>query len=463
MYKYLLMMLGSPCSAVRSRRRTHMQNTARIGGTLPPPADRQHPAPNGPNGCGVPAGGVAPPTPSTAHPDTGKVPPPLSTTPQRAPRPNPWRRRCLAGAVLLGTVGLAASITVSASAQESPDALALAVLIPNDQGASSCTTGSTSDAHTTHSGTTSAGSGNASSGSTGRGVDADTCHRDQGGPSPADFVDITTVKPNVATPRPGRDASRGSFVSVCGTNENNHRNPDNFIVSPGVRNGAHHTHDYVGNLSADAFSTDDSLAAAGTTCRLDDRSVYFWPVLRRTDRGDQGKDGNAGEILQPTDVRLEFRGNLQAKVVAMPPFLRVITGDAKAKTNGPANARAQWTCTGFADRVTTQYPICPTGSQLMRILDFASCWDRRNTDSANHRAHIIFPGSDGRCPRGTTAVPQLRMTLTYRIPGDGTRIALDSFPEQVHKPLTDHADFVNVMPEDLMTTLVACVNLGRRC
>src|SRR5207247_6148407 len=132
-------------------------------------------------------------------------------------------------------------------------------------------------------------------------------------------------RPNVRAPRPGRGASTGTFVSVCGNNADKHRNPDNFIVAPGVSNGAHHFHDYVGNRTTDGRSTDDSLAAGDTTCRFGDRSTYFWPALRRTDRKGSdagadggGNDGNVGRIIQPAEVRLEFRGNAQSEVRAMP-------------------------------------------------------------------------------------------------------------------------------------------------
>jgi hypothetical protein len=54
------------------------------------------------------------------------------------------------------------------------------------------------------------------------------------------------------------------------------------------------------------------------------------------------------------------------------------------------------------------------------------------------------------------------LTLTYRVPS-GRSFAVDSFPEQLHNPLTDHADFVNVMPDSLMATAVDCINSGRNC
>ncbi len=285
------------------------------------------------------------------------------------------------------------------------------------------------------------------------------------GPFVTDFVNIRQIPPRRLDARIGRNGSRGSFVSACGTNRNGHNNPDNFIVAPGVSNGAHHLHDYVGNLSADAFSTDESLEASGTTCRLGDKSTYYWPVLRnrQVDANTEDPDGNVGQVLRPRSVTLQFRGNATSKVVAMPRFLRIIMGDAKAATNGPANARAGWSCTGFTNRVSPdKYPLCPRGSQVARILDFPSCWDGQNTDSANHRSHIVFPDQNGACPQGTKAVPQLHMVLTYSVPS-GPSFAVDAFPEQLHNPITDHADFVNVMPERLMNNAVSCINRGRRC
>jgi hypothetical protein len=41
--------------------------------------------------------------------------------------------------------------------------------------------------------------------------------------------------------------------------------------------------------------------------------------------------------------------------------------------------------------------------------------------------------------------------------------AVDSFPEQLHKPVTDHGDFINVMSDQLMGQAVECINSGRRC
>jgi hypothetical protein len=398
------------------------------------------------------------------------------------------------------------------------------------------------------------------------------------------FVDITKVKANVKAPTPQADATTGTFTVDCGRNENGHFNPDNFIAAPGVQNGAQHLHDYVGNLTTDANSSNNSLEGGGTTCKNGDESAYFWPVIRidkgqaeaaaaagnsaagnsaagnsaaadpaaavaaadkaladAKKKGDKnaikkaeadkaaadkaaadaaagagagnaaagnaaadkaaadkaaadakkaaaaknkgqaanknaaqqgtGKDqvllGNDGDVQQPQVAELTFRGSPTGAVVAMPKFLKILYGDAKRSINGDKNTKASWTCTGFEDKVLlTKYPICPNGSSVKRIHDFPSCWDGKNTDSANHRDHILFPDANGNCKKGFKAVPQLRVSLTYNIPADvqaAAQYKVDSFPEEKHDPQTDHDDFANVMSDAIMGRLVDCVNSNKTC
>ncbi|MFJ9538201.1 DUF1996 domain-containing protein [Streptomyces sp. NPDC101225] len=303
------------------------------------------------------------------------------------------------------------------------------------------------------------------------------------GPVAADFVDITKVAANVqGKPNNGGNASTGTFSLNCGVNANENRNTDNLIVAPGVDNGAHHTHDYVGNQDVNAFSSNDDLAKASTTCsEQGDKSAYYWPVLRLQDGtqekdADQlggGKEGNVGKILRAESAQITYVGNPLSKVVAMPTFLRIITGDAKAATNGAANANAHWSCTGFEDKVqlTNQYPLCPQGSKVVRTFAFQSCWDGQNIDSANHRTHVAFvdPAS-GACPNGFKAIPQLTQRLVYDVQtptiANGqvkNPYAVDGFPEELHKAITDHDDFISVMDQNLMNRVVSCINNGKRC
>jgi hypothetical protein len=301
------------------------------------------------------------------------------------------------------------------------------------------------------------------------------------GPVTSDYTDITSVQPDVPNPPQQDGASRGTFTSDCGVNANGLFNSDNVIVAPGVSNGAHHFHDYIGNQSNSAFAGDEDLAKADTSCvDQGDKSTYYWPVLRlqngtqERDAGAPGggTEGNAGQIVTPKQVTLTFVGNPREKVTAMPRLLRIITGDAKAFVNGPGNANASWSCTGFEDRqLKDKYPLCPQGSDVVRTFRFQSCWDGRNIDSANHRTHVAFAAADGSCPAGFRPIPQLVQRIVYDVDApslqDGGRtvplFAVDSFPEQLHKPVTDHGDFINVFDEDLMREMVDCINSDRKC
>jgi len=550
------------------------------------------------------------------------------------------------------------------------------------------------------------------------------------------YVPIQQVQPNVKNPAPGAQASKGSFVVDCGTNGNGKFSPDNPVAQPGIKNGAEHVHDFVGNLAITANSSNDDLDASGTTCKNGDKSSYFWPVVRidkavrsgaetqralaattprvtcpsvrdrlpavpaqakaavdkrlaaldraydaanekmaagkgrvdadrneavltslraqrtklikgisdsiaaagggrtsgmvslvecdtnydgmhaamrhtaasvkaglvanqqiqcptvrdklpgvpaqavnevnrnlaeldrqisegnerlvttrgqggknfvdnailgplkakrtavldrigiaisrsaarpqgleklagctvtgqaqtqngqgnQNNQGGQGNQGgqnggaaapsapaalpdpqgpnlelpnNTGGIVRPAKVLIEYRGNATSKVVAMPKFLRALTGDAKPISRGPANARATWTCSGFTDRLADKYPICPAGQQVQRVQDFPGCWDGKNIDSTNHRDHVAFADTNtGTCKQGFVAIPQLRITLSYDIPRDvqvNGQYALDSFPEEDHNPFSDHNDFINVNSAQTMQKIATCINKGKTC
>ncbi|WP_236788873.1 DUF1996 domain-containing protein [Amycolatopsis sp. GM8] len=266
-----------------------------------------------------------------------------------------------------------------------------------------------------------------------------------------DLTDFTTEQdlragPLAPAPPPG------SWRIDCGRNAEGRYNSDNLVASPGQVGGAHHLHDYVGNVSTNALSTNESLAAAGTTCPDGDKSVYYWPVLRV-----------AGRILVPDSVVIEYQGNPVADVVPMPEFLRASTGNAHGfSSGGKMTEHVQWSCSGAGGHVTRQYPRCGPGQQVLRRYDFPSCWNGRTTDSADHRSQTVFPDSAGACPIGTFPVPRLHIELAYSVPA-GADYLIDTFPEEKNSPIADHADYIDVMPDAVMAAVVACVNSGQHC
>jgi hypothetical protein len=281
-----------------------------------------------------------------------------------------------------------------------------------------------------------------------------------------DFVDIANVAPN-GNRGEGGDFSGGSYTVSCGVSD--HNNSDNYMAAPGKRNGAQHVHDYVGNTSTNANSTDDSLAAADTTCANGDKSTFFWPVLRNLngqgpDVGQDGGslDGNVGSILTPTSADLTFHGHGSEQVQPLPPHLMIITGNAKAKAQDGKNANAKYTCSGFENRVTGQYPICPSGSHLERILDYPSCWDGQNLESKDQRSHMAFPDDRGNCQDGFVPIPALRITLKYNQPA-GKAFSIDSFPDNQHDPSTDHSDFESFSTPGQAKAGANCIRNDQQC
>jgi hypothetical protein len=215
------------------------------------------------------------------------------------------------------------------------------------------------------------------------------------------------------------------------------------------------------------LSAKDAAAKADNAAAGDKKQGQAAKKANQGSGKDEVLEGNDGEVQQPQIADLTFRGSPVGDVVAMPKFLKILYGDAKRSINGDKNTKASWTCTGFEDKVLlNKYPICPAGSDVKRIHDFPSCWDGKNTDSANHRDHILFPDANGQCKKGFKAVPQLRVSLTYDIPTDIQQAAqykVDSFPDEKHDPFTDHDDFANVMSDEIMDRLVDCINSGDTC
>ena len=40
---------------------------------------------------------------------------------------------------------------------------------------------------------------------------------------------------------------------------------------------------------------------------------------------------------------------------------------------------------------------------------------------------------------------------------------MDGFPDQLHKAITDHNDFINFFDENTMNQVVDCINSGQDC
>src|SRR5438270_3200071 len=68
------------------------------------------------------------------------------------------------------------------------------------------------------------------------------------------------------------DLAHGSFSVVCFYSHSAHDDP---IVFPGS-SGVSHMHNFYGSRTANAYSTDASMRASATKCRLQDDTAGYW-------------------------------------------------------------------------------------------------------------------------------------------------------------------------------------------
>jgi hypothetical protein len=254
-------------------------------------------------------------------------------------------------------------------------------------------------------------------------------------------------------------ADVGTFNADC---QYSHSAMNDAIVFPGIP-GASHRHDFFGNRSTDADSTNSSLRAASTLCvRTDapdsdaDRSAYWAPTLFV---GDQP--------VRPIQLGAYYKAGPRDST-AIEPFpkdLRIIAGDAMAKTPAEINGRRvyTWDCQGPAlnPGSDTVAPTC-AGPTLEVTIKFPDCWDGVHVDSKNHKSHMAYSHSEGGkwvCPADhPVLVPALELKIRYPSAG-GPDARLASGPMN-----SSHADFMNGWDQDRLTALVRnCLDVDEYC
>ncbi len=185
-----------------------------------------------------------------------------------------------------------------------------------------------------------------------------------------------------------------AFVVSCAPS---HQADDDPIVHPG-RAGASHRHQFFGNRSTSAASTDASLATAVTTCDDPlDRAAYWVP----TPLGARWT-----RLRAYYDVGVAS----QREIVTPPAGLKVVAGDASA-TQPQGFQVIAWSCgrsVSASGWLPTQ-PRCAPGAVLRARITFPQCWNRQV--DGRGAARLVAAGQTG-CPADhPTVLPRLRLVL----------------------------------------------------
>ena len=222
--------------------------------------------------------------------------------------------------------------------------------------------------------------------------------------------------------------------------------------------GASHVHQFIGNASANAASTEASLRIGSTNCDpVVDKSPYWVPALYKN-----------GVHVPPESVIIYYQGLTNPQTaVAYPQGLKIVVGNAAA-ASPDENPAARWNCTS-GSASSRDFMNCPAGTKLQTYLDFPTCWNGRDLDSPNHFSHMAWAlgGIGAPCP-GThpVAVPRVQFVITYNVNGTGLTLAgTRNGVNVLNAPgYTFHGDFWNVWDQaELERRVRNCINAGFIC
>ena len=303
--------------------------------------------------------------------------------------------------------------------------------------------------------------------------------------APVGFADIPTDPAVVASliePRTLQPASsgngEGAFRFLCAPT---HLAYDDPVIYPG-QPGASHLHQFFGNTLTDANSTFQTLRTTGDgSCQggVLNRSAYWTPALLN----------GAGQVVNPDFAVIYYKTAPEdaPTLTQLPNGLRYIAGVDPSGTIPDANLfgspnpgvaggfefHPAWRCVdptgntrnlpGTLNGYSVTIPLCQPGDQLFSVVAFPWCFDGR-TDSANHRAHVVYPLRDPAtgqtpCPADHPLVlPKFTIQVVYSVAvGDNTAdwfLSSDRMPGHPIMPSgsTLHADWFGAWDPTIIAT-----------
>lgn len=242
-------------------------------------------------------------------------------------------------------------------------------------------------------------------------------------------------------------AAANSFVVRCASS---HLRADDPIVFPG-RPGASHRHEFFGARGVHAGSTAAQLRAAPTTCAHRDDTASYWAPSLEVD----------GRLVRG-ELHAYYERAGKARAAAPPQGLRVIAGDMHASSPQSMRVTA-WTCVGrTSGRDARTPPRCRSGERLAARIRFPDCWNGRQLDSPNHRAHLARSWKGSCPPTHPVGIMRLVMLVSWDVrPRTPAAITLG---DGALGPTGMHADFWNTWRQPALVDLRwQCIEVARSC
>jgi hypothetical protein len=304
-------------------------------------------------------------------------------------------------------------------------------------------------------------------------VPTDTTPSDMSGSMPAiDMAKVSSARAvgsGVFAVQPTTEiapaSNDGAFRTTCGVAFTAKIDP---IVFPGKLNQSH-LHTFFGNVAVNESSTTESLLAGGnSTCRggTANRSAYWVPTMI---------DTATGAPVLPDDIGVYYKAGFvpgNKLTQGIPEGLRMIAGSPTKSTpyeSGKDTFSFRYKCLGGPNNSNDQYgsaiPNCDAGAQIWQEIFFPQCWDGKNLDSPDHKAHMSYttlvpdPTSTKGwfmqvCPATHPVIlPAITFNVIYTVPKTGAalkwRLASDAYPTDKPGGYSAHGDWFNGWKHDI--------------
>lgn len=266
----------------------------------------------------------------------------------------------------------------------------------------------------------------------------------------SDTLDIRAIRPGEAPTSDGTE-NGGQFRITCNYS---HMNNDDPIVYPNQK-GASHLHTFFGNTSTDYKSSPDTLSTTGkSTCHggIANRSGYWVPSLI---------DTATHKPLEPRFALFYYKTGQPDKVIVPPKGLRMIAGVSSAQSPQSGDIEiVRYACNDVYAGRQASFPAC--SGDLNMIVFFPSCWDGKNLDSPDHKAHMAYSNTAS-CPAShPVRIPDITINVHYNVNGTSKlRLSSDNY---VGGPggYSGHADWMNGWDQNLLSAVVNNCLKGRR-
>lgn len=238
---------------------------------------------------------------------------------------------------------------------------------------------------------------------------------------------------------PAHAVAKGMFKVVC---DFSHTRTDDPIVYPG-RPGAAHQHEFSGSTTTNAFTTQSSLMAGGTTCQnIKDKSAYWAPTLFQN-----------GRRIEPLAMQIYYRARNRtpSTIKTIPVGLKMIAGNHDA-TSPQSVEVTGWSCLLDPPNFQPTMPVCKSGQKLRNRIRFPECWNGKTLDSANHQSHMAYLVR-GTCPAGyPVTLPTVDIEVHYgAVQGGNITLSSGSWTSL-------HGDFWNAWdPATLQRFVTQCL------